>query len=56
MGQILIYFFIMSLDITVNSVTWLHILVYVIIGITKYKSLEIELHTKWFTLKISKEK
>lgn len=52
----LFVFFVMSVNITVNQVTWLHILAYVILGFTQYKSSELELHTKWFSFKSSKKK
>jgi len=52
----LIVFFVMTVNITVNQVTWLHILAYVILGCTQYKSSEFELHTKWFSFKSSKKK
>lgn len=60
MGQIILgnlyVFFVMSLHITIKEVTWLHIVVYVIIGITQYKSSEFEITTKWFSIKSSKKK
>lgn len=48
--------FIASVNITINEVTWLHIVAYVILGFTQYKSSEFELKTKWFSIKSSKKK